>query len=331
MLKKKKPTQPDDELTARLRAAARRRRPWTVTGVCVTLALILVPAALCVWWFYPRPPLPPFEIVAFDQLGLPGAEVTVRACIQPIQPLEEPPDLTGLAVNFEEELLAHEQKKERKRVNALTGGAGTASAVWRAPMDKAAESYLARQIGDRHRPDKSDRAQIFARPAPTPLLLVDVQQTLAMADADDWRKRNILDISASPGAGKALAEARQQKYEIIYLATEPDRALIYRNVRRWVANQRSGRERFPPGPVLGRSSFEQEASQAREAILRALRQQFSGPIVAVVDASEAAAVSRAVGLETIVIGNAEAPVEVIRVASWAEVVPKLKRKQEAAP
>jgi hypothetical protein len=326
MLNKKKPSQPDDELTARLRTAARKRRPWTLTGLCIMLALILIPAGTCLWWFYPRPAPPTLEIVAFDQLGLPGAEITVRAHLEPIQPPEEPPNLAGFEVTFEEELLPLQAAKERKQVKVLSGRQGNATTAWVAPADKSAGAYMVRQMGGHLRPGGNDRAQIFSWPAGTPLLLVDVQQTLAGADAEAWRKRNVLDIAPVAGAGKALQEARKNKYEIVYLAIEPDSSLIYRKQRGWVANQRSIRDAFPPGPVLGRPSFEQEASQAREAVLRALRKQFTGPLIAAVATSEAAAVSRAVGLETIVIGDAEAPVEVVHAKSWAEVVRELQKR-----
>jgi hypothetical protein len=324
MLNKKKPSQPDDELTARLRTAARKRRPWTFSGACVTLVLILIPVGLCVWWFFPRPALPPLEIVAFDQLGLPGAEVTIYARLEPIQPQEELPSLAGCAITFEDDLLPQQAAKERRQVQVHSDRQGAVSAAWLAPADKPVTAYVARQIGDRLRPGKFDRAQVFSWPAATPLLLVDVQETLAAAPADAWRNRNVLDIVPVAGAGEALQEARKNKYEVVYLATELDSGLIYRKLRGWVSNQGSRRQAFPAGPVLGRPSFGQEASQAREAVLRELRDQFTGPMATVVGTSEAAAVSRAVGwLHTIVIGDAEAPVEVVRVKSWTEVVGKL--------
>jgi len=288
MLHKKKPSKPDDELTARLRAAARKRRPWSTAGIGVLLALLLLPVGLLVWWIYPRPELPPLEIVAFDQLGLPGTEVTLRARLEPIQMPDEPLNLSGFTLTFEDELLPLQPARERRQIKVTSDRNGAAGAAW-SPADKAVSPYVVRQIGDRLRPGKFDRGQVFSWPAATALLLVDVQDTLAQVDADAWRKRNVLDIAAVAGAGKALQEARKQKYEIVYLATDADSALVYRKVRGWVANQKAARESFPAGPVLGRPSFDQEAAQAREAVLRSLHEQFAGPMVAVVGTSEAAA------------------------------------------
>jgi hypothetical protein len=326
MLHKNKPSKPDDELTARLRTAARKRQPWTLARTMVVLAFILIPAGLFGWWVYPRAAEPPVELVAFDQLGVPGSDITIHARLEPLLQPEEPLSLRRYEITFDEELPPAQAARERQLVKVFSAANGEASTGWMIPADRQVSAYVARQLGDRLHAGKNDRGQVFSCPAATPLLLVDVQHTLADAPEDAWRTRNVLDIAAVDGAGNALQEAHKRKYQIVYLATDPDRALLYRKVRGWIMNQQSARKPFPPGPVLGRPSFDQEPSQARHAVLRGLKERFTGPIVAVVGSSEAAAAIAAVGLEMIVIGDAGAPVGVTRVKSWPEAASALKQR-----
>ena len=324
MLRKEQPRQPDDELTLKLRAAARKRRPLTIRGVLMALMFLLVPAGLFVWWVYPRPEPGRLEIVAFDQLALPEAQVTLRASLATVEPQVPQVRLDGYPVFFED--AAPQAGKEKQSVKAISQD-GAAAAAWRLPPDQPVVEFLARYPGDKRRRPASDGAHIFMRPVATPLLVVDVRHTLTTVGDAGWRKMNILDIPAVAEAGKALEEAQKKmKHQVVYLATHAEDPLAYRKARGWVEDRISSQDPFPAGPVLTRGSFSQEESAARQEILRHLKERFSGPITAVVGQGEAAAVSLAVGVHTILIGDGEAPAEVIRLATWAEVANHLEMK-----
>ena len=86
MLKKPESKQPEDEVTRKLREAARKRRPMTWQGLLILLLLILVPAGVFIWWvLHPRPDPPRLDVVAFDQLGLAGEEIELRAILEPLE------------------------------------------------------------------------------------------------------------------------------------------------------------------------------------------------------------------------------------------------------
>jgi hypothetical protein len=324
MLKKPDPKKPpDDELTKKLRAAARKRRPMTWTGILVLLAMVLVPAGLFVWWVYPRPEPPRLDVVAFDQLGPAGQEIELRACLEPLGVDAAQADLADLPLFFEENLLPGKAGKV-KETTSLRGGWGTVS--WSFPKGEK-YSFTVRWPGDNRRRGAIDRGQVFLLPEGMGLLLVDVQGTLSSAGAEDWQKKNPLEIRPVPEAAKALQVVRRKNFQVVYLAVSADRPLAYRKVRGWVENQVNGKDPFPAGPVLGRTEYVAEGeSAARQEILRGLKENFGRRVTVVVGQGDVAAECRGIGVDTILIGRDAAPEDVRRVKSWAEVPGKLSPK-----
>lgn len=311
MPRKEEPRPPDDELTRQLRASIRRRRPWTIPSILVTLFILLVPIALLLWWSYPTPEPPHLEIVALDQLAIPEAPVTLLARLDPFPPPEEPLNLAGYRVFFEE---------RQKRTETSTDRSGEARL-----QDTFAEpktEYLVLFPGDKKRRSVRDRAHVFLHRPETPLLLVDVLHCLSPESAQGWQAKNILDIAPRPEASKAL-QSLKKKFQIIYVATQPDSALAYRRARGWVENRVLAKDAFPEGPVLGRSSYLQPDGAARQEILRSLKERGTNQMTAVVGDAESAAVCRALAVETILLGEGEVPAEVTRVTSWPEITQKL--------
>lgn len=324
---KKQPVQPEDELTRRLRESARRKRPWSLAVLLAALLVIFGPLGLLVWWTWPEADPPRLVIVACDQLARPGEETTLRAFLEPIGGPGRKIDLSGYDVVFEEKLNLPVAGKEPRRERATSQADGSSAVSWQAPKNSATADVAARYLGDKKRRGAEDRARLYGWPAETPLLLVDVASTLSPEPAESWEEKNILDIPPLPGAGKALQEAAQLKFKVIYLAVPARSPLVYRKYRGWVMNQSMGKNIFPAGPVLGKSSYNQEESAAREAILRGLKDGFTGRMIAVVGTGRAAAVCRAVGVLTILLGPEAAPEDVVRLPSLGDLPAKLRAQK----
>ena len=325
MLKKPESKQPEDEVTQKLRAAARKRRPMTWQGLLILLVLILVPAGVFIWWvLHPRPDPPRLDVVAFDQLGLVGEEIELRAILEPLAGDRDQMNLAGFPLFFEENVIPGKAKAGQvKEAQSVDGGSATVS--WSFP-EGSKNTFVVRLPGDKVRRGAIDRGQVYLLPRDTPLLLVDVS-TLSAAKAKDWQTKNPLEIRPLAEAAKALQIIQKKKFQLVYLALSADRPLDYRKVRGWVENQVNSKNPFPAGPVLGRRTYVTDGeSAARQETLRNLKENFRGRLRAVVGEGEAAAVCRGLGVDTILFGTDAAPDDVIRVKSWAEVPEKATRR-----
>jgi hypothetical protein len=325
MLKKPEPKQPEDEVTQKLRAAARKRRPLTWQGLLILLALFLVPTGLFLWWLlHPRPDPPRLDVVAFDQLGLAGEEIELRAILEPLAGEREQVNLAGFPLFFEENVIPGKARAGQVK-EAESGDGGLATVSWSFP-EGSKNIFVVRLPGDNVRRGAIDRGQVYHLPAETPLVLVDVS-TLSPATARDWQTKNPLEIRPLAEAAKTLQTMQTKKTQVVYLALSADRPLAYRKVRGWVENQVNGKNPFPAGPVLGRKAYVADGeSAARQETLRNLKENFRGRLLALVGQGEAAAVCRGLGLDTILFGADAAPEDVIRVKSWAEVPEKVAQK-----
>ncbi|MBM4071106.1 MAG: hypothetical protein FJ271_19490 [Planctomycetes bacterium] len=223
------------------------------------------------------------------------------AFLEPIERVEGKPRLGRLTVEFENQPTTSQAD-------------GSVTIPWTSPQ-AGTPDLVVRYPGTRKRRGAEDRARAFVRPARTPLLVVDIASVLGPQPPAAWEKRNILDIPARPGASKALQEAAGRGYQVVYLAVTAPSPLVYRKYRDWVLNQSGGDQPFPAGPVLGKTSHAQEEGAAREAQFRDLKERFKGPVVALVGTGTAAAVSRAVGVRTLLLGKDDAPQEVVRLPS----------------
>src|SRR5262249_54044472 len=91
-----------DEIERLLKAAVHRRRPWTFRAAVITVALLVLPVALFVWWVWPRREEPQLVVVAFDQATVPGAALKLRAQLEALGEDSDAADLAGRDVYFEE-------------------------------------------------------------------------------------------------------------------------------------------------------------------------------------------------------------------------------------
>src|SRR5262249_25247742 len=238
----------------KLRAAARKRRPVTWQALLVLLVVFLLPAGLFIWRVLkPRPDPPRLDVVAFDQLGLADHDVELRAFLEPLDVEPAKVDLGGYPVFFEESRRPGAAKAGKTKETASLRE-GMASVSWSFP-NGVKNSFVVRIPGDKQRRGAMDRGQVFLCPKDTSLLLVDVQSTLSSAKAEDWQRKNPLEIKPIAEAANALQTARQKKFQVVYLALAADRPLAYRKVRGWLENQVNGKNPFPAGPVLGRMTY----------------------------------------------------------------------------
>ena len=268
MLRKKPQKKLDDELTLRLRAAVRKRRPWTWRAILITLAVILVPIGVLVWTLRPRPAPPAVTVTAFDQVALPKEQVTLRARLETTEAQTNKPDLGGFELLFETGDLA----KTAALGKATTNESGEASLTWQPPAGAGLALLTVRYPGDKTRPASVSQGKIFTFDPGAALLVVDIA-ALAPATLDKWRSENVLRIAAQAGAGTALKAAHDRQYQVVYLATAADSARLYAKMRGWIDNQWAGAEPFPAGPVLA------TLGGTTVQTVRELKTRFGGPLI----------------------------------------------------
>src|SRR5205823_6179244 len=120
--------------------------------VLLALALLLLPLGLFIWMVRPRPELPRLEVIAFDQLSLPG-EVMLHARLEPVESQPTPVSLDGLPVIFE----AGSRDPAVPQVKARSEPGGEAHTSWTFKGSQTAE-YRVYYPGDQKRPGVPDRA-----------------------------------------------------------------------------------------------------------------------------------------------------------------------------
>jgi hypothetical protein len=202
---------------------------------------------------------------------------------------------------------------------------GLASTVWPGGDLVKTDGFHVRYIDVERRQGSTDQASVYWLPKDARLLLVDVEETLAIINPNKWAEAHPSKIKAQPGALQALHDARQKQYHILYLGLQPQQPMGYRRIRGWVRGQLTDQVAMSPGPVLARTNYAaaHDADTARSQLLDNLRKRFSANAIAVVGRRESAGLSRAAGLKTILIGAEDAGEGIVRVASWAEVVAQL--------
>jgi len=320
-MKPKKSSLPDDELTMRLRAAARKKRPWTWLGLVITFVIVAVPLGLFAWWVWPRPVPPPLIVLTFDALGLPGEELVLRARLEPKEEDAAGAILEGWDIVFEEVPPRPGGPARSEKTTSDANGEATVS--WSFRGKEPVADYIVRYLGDRKRKGGEDRGRVYLRAVDTALVLVDVDSALATASEDQWRKKKIGEIAPLAGAGDALRAARDKGSQVVYLALTPERAWLYRKMRSWVESKVAGQDAFPAGPVLGRSSYDQDAAAARHSLLGAIKTSFRGPLRVVTSADEMVAAAQAQGIKTILLGKEAVPAGVTAAKSWADAAKHL--------
>jgi hypothetical protein len=312
-------TSPQAEALARkLQEKLKQERPrwyrW-VPLVAVTLFGVL---ALFAWLIYPEPDPPRLTVTACDALHVAGSPAVVRAVLEPQEAGAKFEQYRGLEVVFWEERDGA-QDTPRHKAEADEHGVATATL---SGADGTAIAFHARHLDIRKKYDAKDRAFAHTLPKEAPLLVVDVEETLAEIEPEEWSATNPLAIGVRAGAAPALTQAAAKGAHIVYLAVHGRRAKEYRRVRGWVEIKGGGGDALPRGPVLGRLDFtegEGSLQDARHALLSELRERFEGPITAVVRTAEAAEQCLQLKIRPIAMGGGDFPEGAARIKSWGEL------------
>jgi hypothetical protein len=256
--------EPDDDFVKQLRAAARRKRPWSLTTWLITILTLGVPLGLGVWWFWPAPLSPRLAVIAFDVVALPDTPLTLRAAVEDLD--------GGNSALAGRELYFVELGRESEALKVAAGAGGIAQTAWTLKTPPPFAELEVRYLDLRARPPWSqwDRIRIFTWPKKTRIVAIDVEPTLKGA-AD------------RPTMAKALAAVDQAGWRLVYLAVDAGTPLAFRRLRDWELEQEALLPQpLPKGPVLARAALgsnEAEASGRKKVVLARLRAHFAGPVL----------------------------------------------------
>jgi hypothetical protein len=313
-----------EEMARLLRANIQKRRPRSLFTFLMVLGVCALPLALIAWWSWPRPELPRLVVIAFDQLALAGHPVPVRAWVTPQDANLPTPDLRDVIVSFEEFRLPQQPGAQAPVVQVRSDRKGEAMDMNGLGGEDIVE-FKVSHADPRQRYRTEDRARVFARPADTPLLLVEVA-AVAKASPDAWRTSHIRDLVVQVAADKTLQVAQEKHYQVVYLAAGAASPMVYRKMRGWVETKAQEERLFPDGPVLGQLPDPGEPPQAAlwAKPLAALKRRFRGIIVGVAKDARLGEVLHAGGATTYLVGAAgEMPPGITRLPSWEKLPAQL--------
>jgi hypothetical protein len=296
----------------------RRRSPIRIVVTGSVLVLVLVALPICLLW--PEPEEPQLILAASDGVTLPGVETPVCARVEPVSEARAHAALSDRNVYFHD-LQANWEEQ------VTTDRAGVA--ILRrsfSPLTERVE-IIVRYPGDgERRRGTQAKARVFVWPPETPLLLVDIDQTLpdgnglALWDADNQ------EIRPRPGMVAALQAARA-KLRIVYLSTAADRPSRHNTLRAWLERGWAPEpEQFPDGPVLTRAWQRPPIERAKflEASVQALKRHFRGTLVAITGDHANARLFHEGGWPTYLLAEAGSlPEGVTAIRSWSELTPLL--------
>jgi hypothetical protein len=310
-------------LFGRPKAGRGRRRSFAF--LLVAFAVVVGGLALIAYLAWPAPDPPRLAVVAFDALGVPDASVSVRAVVRPQFVKDRAADVDGRPILFVDPgPPAQPGKKpvEPRRATVSTRADGEAIVAWSFGRAGPPWGIVARYAGDDQSPRPEDMSHVFIWPATERLLVVEARYGLMNASEVRFQKNNVLALRPFAGAREALGQARAKWYRIVYLAVAPDRPADYRRLRGWLQRSENG---FPEGPALGRPSYHGDAGEADLApLLRALKEKFREPIIAVAGRSVDARALAGESARTFLIGEQGAlPANGQRLKAWADLAGKL--------
>lgn len=299
-----KPKADADALAHRLKQKLSKERPRPLLLVLGAMFVCIVFLALLAWWMYPRPLPAQVGVFALDTLASDEEKPTVQA-----QLLLPPGDkdlrrLAGLELVFVDGRFILPPGEEPRTVRATSDAQGRASVAWPQNGKSPMQEFQVRQIDVDRKKASSDTARQFVWPKSAKLIVVDVEETLADLDPDQWSKDPPEPIALRKGAAEALL-ALQGDRKIVYASITALDGRTFVKVRGWLVSKSQGPAAVPVGPLLGRSSYPSETpvSDERRGLLQQLRQRFDGEIVVVVRSPDAARVSQDMGIRTIVLGE----------------------------
>jgi hypothetical protein len=299
-----------EELARQLRAAVRRSRPWGKGRKVVAVVALAVVALPLAWWFWPRPEPVHVEVIAFDQLTVPGQETTVRIGTEAVDPKAE--SWGDQQVYWQELKPPGAQTAADDTVTLRTDKKGMATVKRPFAATPPYALVEARYLDKRSKPpwESASRGRVFVWPVKTRLVVIELTTENKSAD-------NMAALSA------ALEEAQAMGWKVVYLALGPARPLGYQAERDWAHQQMAEDAKphqLPTGPVLGRSTYFAGADlqQAREEILAGLKKQFQGHVV-LVEASKDTLTAKAVGVPP------ASGVVLIQPGSWQDLAAVLKQ------
>ncbi|MCI0683666.1 MAG: hypothetical protein L0Y71_16290 [Gemmataceae bacterium] len=313
----KKPSANADELGRRLQEKLRRERPRWVRWTPIVVIVLLGALLLLAWLLYPPPDPPRVTATALDALVPEGEPAAVRVYLDPVDADAKARALAGFQAIF---WIDQGAAGPENAVKAVTDDRGLATATLDIPDGPASAVYQVRHTAPSKKHDSpTSRGAIHRVAKDAPLLLVDVEETVADLDPGLWTKTNPLSIAPRPGAANALREVRP-RFTIVYLAVVNTPAKEYRRVQNWVRMKAADPKGLPGGPVLGRLSYDSaDVGEARRALLSDCRERFTGTLVAVVRTAEAAEQCLALGIRAIAMGGGDFPGNVTRVKAWDEL------------
>ncbi|MCI0638683.1 MAG: hypothetical protein L0Y72_27140 [Gemmataceae bacterium] len=315
--------QPRDEWKERLQNELKKGRPRRWRIAFVVLALAAAVAALVLWLMSPGAEPPRLAMVAFDQLSPRGAEVELQARLELAEPGTR--RLQGLDIHFLDGKIVVTPKEDPKKVTVQSGPGGEASCPWTFPAAAKSAEFVARHVGDKHRPPAEDRALVYMPPPAAPMCLVQIEETLTQAGEENWRKDNLLDIQAVSDAGGVLQALKKKGFQIVYLALGAERPLAYQKMRGWIRHQQTQPAGFPPGPVLGRfAPLKDQGGKVWQTAAERVKEQFpedkARPHIAIAGSIDVAQQLHAAGIGVYYLGEGrDLPADVRRAPNWAEL------------
>jgi hypothetical protein len=297
-----KPPADDAETTRLLRAAAKRKRPWTLGSLLITLLFLGLPIAVLVWWFWPRPEPRPLLVVGLDRLVRPDETPTLIGLVDVAELEASRPNLEERVVRLEAIDTANLVGGKSIERTEKTDARGVARFAWDKPLKHELTTFYLHHFDPVLQKPSKDSIRVFLWPRNAKVVAVDVA-SLSDAGEQLWQTERSGEHSPLPAALKALRAARAKGFRVVYLATDPERPLHYRLARGWVMNNTLGAdEAFPEGPVLGRTTYGEalDRGEARRRVVEELKQRYQGPIVGVVPDEAAAKTFRDAGLSAVV-------------------------------
>jgi hypothetical protein len=315
-----------EAMAKQLRAKMSTQRRRTSRTFLLLLLLAAIPLAFLAWWYWPRGALPRLDATAFDAVAVPGEALSLHAQLTPEEAGAVAPDLGGAEVYFAELALQGPQGEPPQQVRVRSTPDGVAAAGWKAPAAEEVVYFQASYTDPRGLYRREDRARLFTWKATTPLLLVELD-ALAAGGADAWAKAHVATIPAREAAGKALQAANEKRYQIVYIGRGAASPVVYRKMRVWLEAKAQEVTLLPDGPVLGHVPAAGEAPTPGgwAAVFRGLKQRFRGPVVGVARDVPLAETFRAAGVPALLVGDAEVPRGMTRVAAWEDLLAKLPR------